>query len=129
MVMDASLCIGLDCDRSGPDFLCSDARVIDRRLTKHTRRLRGIRIKLVAFDHPYAIVLPSIRMFMLIFTHGFTPWRGSEMAQMLSSMLDQSQFSVKSVFPWILMAVFVENVSTWSRSFEIVVQSIIFHIT
>ncbi|MBB4091882.1 hypothetical protein GGQ79_000355 [Ochrobactrum pecoris] len=51
------------------------------------------------------------------------------MAQMLSSMLDQSQFSVKSVFPWILMAVFVENVSTWSRSFEIVVQSIIFHIT
>jgi hypothetical protein len=73
MVMYASLRIRLDCDRSCPDFLRSNARVIDRSLTKHTWRLRSIRIKLVSFDHAYAVVLPTIRMFMMIVTHDLLP--------------------------------------------------------
>ncbi len=73
MVMYASLRIRLDCDRPCPDFLRSNARVIDRSLTKHTRRLRSIRIELVSFDHAYAVVLPTIRMFMMIVTHDLLP--------------------------------------------------------
>lgn len=64
MVMYASLCIGLDCDRPGPDFLCSNTRMIDCSLTKHTWRLRGVGVKLVTFYHAHPVVFPSIRMFV-----------------------------------------------------------------
>lgn len=70
MVMNACLRIGLDCDRSCPDFLRSNTRVIDRCLTEHSRRLRGVGVKLIAFYHANAVVFPSFRMFMMIVIHG-----------------------------------------------------------
>jgi len=59
MMMYTCLCIGCDRNRAGPDFLCADASMIDRNFAEHPRRLRRIRIELIALNDPHAVVLPA----------------------------------------------------------------------
>jgi hypothetical protein len=60
VMMHTRFGVGLDGDRPSPDFLCSNTRMIDRCLTKHTWCLRGVGVELIAFYHTDPIVLPSI---------------------------------------------------------------------
>jgi len=58
MVMCAGFCIGVDFHRAGPDFLCTDTGVINRRSPAHARGLRGVGVELVAFDDFDAVFAP-----------------------------------------------------------------------
>ncbi|MCD6073303.1 MAG: hypothetical protein K0Q70_186 [Rhodospirillales bacterium] len=59
VMMHPRLGVGRDFDCPGPDLLRADAGMIDRHLAEHSRRLRRIRIELIALDDPHAIVLPT----------------------------------------------------------------------
>jgi hypothetical protein len=59
MMMHARLGVWLDGDSPSPDFLGTDARVIDRSLAEHARRLGRVGIKPVTLDNPHAVVLPG----------------------------------------------------------------------
>ena len=60
VVMYAGLGVRSDADGPGPDLLSADARVVDRRLPEHARRLRSVGVKLVALDVAHTVVLPAI---------------------------------------------------------------------
>src|SRR5262245_12929208 len=65
VVMRAGLGIGLNAHRARPDFLRADARIIDRGLTVHARRLRCIGIKRVPGNDAHAVVLPFGRVLVV----------------------------------------------------------------
>src|SRR3984957_10035750 len=58
MMVRAGSGIRFDSDRPGPDFLGSDASVIDSRGASHSRRLRSVLIQRITRNDSYAIALP-----------------------------------------------------------------------
>jgi len=58
--------IRFDSDRPGPDFLGSDASVIDSGGAGHSRRLRSVLIQRITWDDSYAIALLLIIDFFFI---------------------------------------------------------------
>src|SRR5438270_687349 len=75
VVMRPGLGIGVNADRTGPDLLGADASGVDRSGSIHARGLRRVRVELIAFDHPHAVVPPVHRargrclMVMLVLAH------------------------------------------------------------
>src|SRR5260370_29234999 len=61
--------IRFDSDRPGPDFLGSDASVIDSRGAGHSRRLRSVLIQRITRNDPDPIAHP-IRMFSFVLLAG-----------------------------------------------------------
>src|SRR5207253_166198 len=59
VVMRTGLRIRMDVDGARPQLARPDAREIDRSLAVHARRLRRVRIELVAGDDAHAVMLPA----------------------------------------------------------------------
>lgn len=70
MMMDTCFGIRFDGNSSCPDFLGADASLVDRRLTKHSRRLRGIGVKLISLYHTHTIVPPAVLARMIVIVIG-----------------------------------------------------------
>src|SRR5882757_6862777 len=70
MVMRAGLGIGLDCNRTRPDFLRAGAGEIDGDLAVHARRLRRIAVERMARDHAHAIKFPFCVLHFACFQFG-----------------------------------------------------------
>ena len=66
-MMRASLGIGVDGHRPGPDLLRADAGMIDRGATVHAWGLRRVGVERSRRDHPHPVMFP---LFFLI-VHGF----------------------------------------------------------
>src|SRR6202050_739245 len=69
MMVRSGFGIRFDSDRPGPDFLGSDASVIDSRGTGHSRRLRSILIQRTTRDDSDAIGFPIV----FVAGHGVSP--------------------------------------------------------
>src|SRR5436190_3207177 len=58
VVVGAGLCLGVDDDGAGPEFLGAGARVGDGGGAVHAGGLRGVDVELVGVDNAHARVLP-----------------------------------------------------------------------
>ncbi len=66
VVMCAGFRIRLDRHGPGPQFLCTDASKINRRLAIHAGRRRHIGIELIAWNDADAIMLPSVMIVRVV---------------------------------------------------------------
>src|SRR5690348_15909132 len=66
MMMRASLGVGLDLDRAGPELLRADAGEGDRGLAVHARGRRHVGVELVAGDDAHAVMLPALVVMMVV---------------------------------------------------------------
>src|SRR4029434_6430763 len=55
MMVRPSLRFWMDDDGTGPEFLCAGARMRDRSCAIHSRRLSGVRIKLIGMNDSYTM--------------------------------------------------------------------------
>src|SRR6266481_1882374 len=67
VVMRPGLGIGANVHRACPNFLSTDAGIVDRRLAIHAWRLRGVGVERMPRNDAHAVVLPFGRLFAIDF--------------------------------------------------------------